>query len=56
MKGNQICKEQLVTVSRTRGSQHIRLGAGRSQERFEGLVPVVEDWHAKVCMFGVCLK
>ena len=44
-----------MTVSRTRGSQHILHGAGGSRERFERLVPVVEDWHAEVCMLEVCL-
>lgn len=43
-----------MTASRTRGSQRIRLNAGRGKERLEGLSPVVEDWHAKVCLLEVC--
>ena len=33
-----------------RGAQRIRQN---SQSRLEGLIPVVEDWHAKGCFLGV---
>ena len=26
----------------------------QGKDRLEGLLPVVEDWHAKVCLLGVC--
>ena len=32
------------------GAQRIRQN---SQSRLEGLIPVVEDWHAKACFLGV---
>ena len=32
------------------GAQRIRQN---SQSRLEGLIPVVEDWHAKGCFLGV---
>ena len=42
-----------MTAARTRGSKRIRSNSLRGKERLEGLVPVVEDWHAKVCLLGV---
>ena len=42
-----------MTVARTRGTQRIRSNAERGKERLEGLVPVIEDWHAKMCFLGV---
>ena len=41
-----------LTVARAIGAQRIRSnsdGAGC----LEGLIPVVEDWHANVCLLGV---
>ena len=43
----------LLTAKRARGSQHIRSNSLRGKERLEGLKPVIEDWHAKVCLLGV---
>lgn len=42
-----------LTVKRARGSQHIRSNSLRGRDRLEGLKPVIEDWHAKVCLLGV---
>ena len=42
-----------LTAKRARGSQHVRNNSLRGKDRLEGLKPVVEDWHAKVCLLGV---
>ena len=43
----------LLTAKRARGSQYTRNNSLRGRDRLEGLKPVVEDWHAKVCFLGV---
>ena len=43
-----------LTAARTRSSQRIRCNSVRGKDRLEGVVAVVEDWHAKVCLLGVC--
>lgn len=43
----------MLTAKRARGSKHIRSNSLRGKDRLEGLIPVVEDWHAKVCLLGV---
>lgn len=45
-----------LTATRARGCQRIRSNSTRGKDRLEGLVPVVEDWHAKVSILGVRLK
>ena len=42
-----------LTVARSRGFQRIRINSTRRKDRLEGLVPIVEDWHAKVSILGV---
>ena len=42
-----------LTAKRARGSQHVRNNSLRGKDRLEGLKPVVEDWHAKVCLLGI---
>ena len=44
-----------LTAKRARGSQHIRSNSLRGRDRLEGLKPVIEDWHAKVCFLSVSL-
>lgn len=44
----------MLTAKRARGSQHIRKNSTRGITRLERLKPVTEDWHAKVCLLGVC--
>ncbi len=44
-----------MTASRTRSSQRIRSNSLRGKDRLEGMVPVVEDWHSKVCLLGVSI-
>ena len=42
-----------MTVARTRGSQRIRSNANREKQRLKGFTPLIEDWHAKMCLLGV---
>ncbi len=42
-----------LTAARARGSHRVRCNAERGKDRLEGLQPVCEDWHAKVCLLGV---
>ena len=43
----------LLTAKRARGGQNIRCNSERGKDRLEGLIPVVEDWHGKVCLLTV---
>lgn len=42
-----------LTAARVRGSKRVRSNSQRGCDRLEGLVPVVEDWHAKGCFLTV---
>lgn len=42
-----------LTAARIRGAQRVRGNSDNGRDRLEGLVPVVEDWHAKVCFLQV---
>ncbi len=42
-----------LTVARVHGSQRLRSNSNDGTARLEGLVPVVEDWHARVCFLEV---
>ena len=42
-----------LTAARMHGAQKIRGNSERSEERFDGLLPVAEDWHAKMCFMEV---
>lgn len=44
----------MLTAKRARGAQRIRENSNRGRDRLEGLVPVVEDWHTKMCL--VCVS
>ena len=43
-----------MTAVRISGSQCIRSNLERGKGRLEGLTGIVEDWHAKVIVLGVC--
>lgn len=47
----------MLTAKRARGAQRIRENSNRGRDRLEGLVPVVEDWQAKMCLLcvSICL-
>ncbi|KAL5506330.1 hypothetical protein EMCRGX_G007948 [Ephydatia muelleri] len=38
-----------LTIARIRGSQSIFSNSDNGEERLEGFVPVIEDWHTKMC-------
>lgn len=42
-----------MTAARIRSSQRVRCNSERGRDRLEGLQPVCEDWHAKVCLLRV---
>ena len=42
-----------LTVARIRGCQRVLSNSSSGEERLEGLIPVVEDWHAKMCFMKV---
>ena len=42
-----------LTATRIRGAQMIRGNSVTSEEHFEGLLPVAEDWRAKMCLLEV---
>jgi L1 cell adhesion molecule like protein len=44
-----------LTVERANGSKRGRDNESRGKDRLEGLMPVIEDWHAKVCFLKVCM-
>ena len=46
----------MVTAKRARGVQGIRENSNRERNCLEGLVPVAEDWHAKMCLICVSIK
>ena len=43
----------LLTAKRAQGSQYTRRNSLCGKDRLEGFKPVVEDWHAKMCLLGV---
>jgi L1 cell adhesion molecule like protein len=44
-----------LTVERAFGAKNSKKNENRALEQLDGLLPVIEDWHAKVCMLKVCL-
>ncbi len=42
-----------MTSAQVRGSQRIRSNSERGEDRLQGVVPVTEDWHAKMCFLEV---
>ena len=42
-----------LTVCRARGAQSARTNDDVSDERFDGLIPVTEDWHARMTLLRV---
>ncbi len=43
----------LMTEMRAGTARNIRSNSERGRDRLEGLLPVVEDWHSKVCLLEV---
>ena len=44
-----------LTVARTRGSQEAMANSSTAFKRLEGLIPVIEDWHARVVLAEVAM-
>lgn len=44
-----------LTTARARGSKRTCANGLRGVDRLEGITPVTEDWHAKVCLLHVRL-
>lgn len=42
-----------LSVARARGAQLIRKTSELEMHRLDGILPVAEDWHAKVCLLEV---
>ena len=42
-----------LTTCRCRGAQSARCHEDESTERFDGLIPVTEDWHARMTLMRV---
>ena len=40
-----------LTVARARGSQRDRINSDNGLSKFDGLIPIVEDWHAKLSYY-----
>ena len=45
--GNQL------TTARARGAQRITSNSLKSEDKLEGVLPVAEDWHTKMCLLQV---
>lgn len=45
----------LLTEMRAGTARNIRNNSERGRDRLEGLLPVIEDWHTKVCLLEVRL-
>ena len=43
-----------LTVARIRGSQALRDIQEKKVDRLEGIIPVIEDWHARMTLMKVC--
>ena len=43
-----------LTCARARSAK-CRQDSATAIERLEGLLPVIEDWHTKMCHFEVCM-
>ena len=44
-----------LTVERARTVKNVLSNSDSARCRLEGLVPVVEDWHAKMCLYKVII-
>lgn len=42
-----------LSVARARGAQALRASHNTPQERLEGIIPVVEDWHTRMTLMRV---
>ena len=47
--------DQLM-VTRVRGAHRMRSGSIHATGRLQGFIPVVVDWHVKMCLLEVCVN
>ena len=45
----------VTTTARARGALLIREDCDLGKDRLDGLLPVTEDWHAKLCLMKVTI-
>ena len=45
-----------MTVARVRGTQALRQTEDTAVNRLQGLIPVIEDWHARMALVKVISK
>lgn len=45
-----------LSVARARGAQIIQSTSELTKHTLGGVLPVAEDWHAKVCFMDVCIS
>ena len=43
----------LLSIVRARGAQRIRSNSATKKDKLDGLLPVAEDWHGKLCFMEV---
>ena len=51
-----LCGGDLLTACRCRRAQSLCCNHESTVDRLEGLVPVFEDWHAKLTLVKVCTR
>ena len=44
-----------LTTERARTVKNVLSNSDASTSRLENLIPVTEDWHAKMCLYKVCI-
>jgi hypothetical protein len=49
----QFGRDQL-TAARARGAESAKVNSFDPCQRFDGLIPIAEDWHTKLNFLGVC--
>ena len=42
-----------MTVARVRGVQLLRVTEAKRADRYEGIVPIIEDWHTRMTIMKV---
>ena len=45
-----------LSVARAREAQYIRRSSELKENRLDGMIPVAEDWHTKVCFPEVSIQ
>ena len=44
-----------LTTERARTVRNVLSNSDSASSKLEGLIPVTEDWHAKMCLYKVCV-